>query len=154
MANKDCTKCYHQCGRATFDNEKYQEQLKASEEAMKQQTLLESQRVMAERTIDMARKPADERKLKAVWNTENTEENRIEMDAMKALERSIFEQAQAIAEGNLRRENKYVDLRYTELDKLLSNTIANIFSHPEQAIRSAITAQDIVREIKRFVTNG
>lgn len=151
MANKDCTKCYHQCGRATFDNEKYQEQLKASEEAMKQQTLLESQRVMAERTIDMARKPADERKLKAVWNTE---ENKIEIDEMKALERSIVEQAQAIAEGNLRRENKYVDLRYTELDKLLSNTIANIFSHPEQAIRSAITAQDIVREIKRFVTNG
>lgn len=151
MANKDCTKCYNQCGRATFDKEKYQEQLKASEEAMKQQTLLESQRVMAERTIDMARKPADERKLKAVWNTED---NKIEFDAMKALERSIFEQAQAIAEDNLRRENKYVDLRYTELDKLLSNTIANIFSHPEQAIRSAITAQDIVREIKRFVTNG
>lgn len=154
MANKDCTKCYHKCGRATFDNEKYQEQLKASEEAMKQQTLLESQRVMAERTIDMARKPADERKLKAVWNTENTKENRIEMDETKALERSILEQAQAIAEGNLRRENKYVDLRYTELDKLLSHTIANIFSHPEQAIRSAITAQDIIREIKRFVTNG
>lgn len=151
MANKDCTKCYHQCGRATFDKEKYQEQLKASEEAMKQQTLLESQRVMAERTIDMARKPADERKLKAVWNTE---ENKIEIDEMKALERSILEQAQAIAEGNLRRENKYVDLRYTELDKLLSHTIANIFSHPDQAIRSAITAQDIVREIKRFVTNG
>ena len=151
MANKDCTKCYHQCGRATFDNEKYQEQLKASEEAMKQQTLLESQRVMAERTIDMARKPADERKLIAVWNTE---ENKIEIDEMKALERSILEQAQAIAEGNLRRENKYVDLRYTELDKLLSHTIANIFSHPDQAIRSAITAQDIVREIKRFVTNG
>lgn len=151
MANKDCTKCYHKCGRATFDNEKYQEQLKASEEAMKQQTLLESQRVMAERTIDMAKKPADERKLKAVWNTED---NRIEIDEAKALERSILEQAQAIAEGNLRRENKYVDLRYTELDKLLSNTIANIFSHPEQAIRSAITAQDIVREIKRFVTNG
>ena len=151
MANKDCTKCYHQCGRATFDKEKYQEQLKASEEAMKQQTLLESQRVMAERTIDMARKPADERKLKAVWNTE---ENKIEIDEMKALERSILEQAQAIAEGNLRRENKYVDFHYTELDKLLSHTIANIFSHPEQAIRSAITAQDIVREIKRFVTNG
>lgn len=151
MANKDCTKCYHQCGRATFDKEKYQEQLKASEEAMKQQTLLESQRVMAERTIDMARKPADERKLKAVWNTED---NKIEFDAMKALERSIFEQAQAIAEDNLRRENKYVDLRYTELDKLLSHTIANIFSHPDQAIRSAITAQDIIREIKRFVTNG
>ena len=151
MANKDCTKCYHQCGRATFDKEKYQEQLKASEEAMKQQTLLESQRVMAERTIDMAKKPADERKLKAVWNTE---ENKIEIDETKALERSILEQAQAIAEGNLRRENKYVDLRYTELDKLLSHTIANIFSHPDQAIRSAITAQDIVREIKRFVTNG
>ena len=151
MANKDCTKCHHQCGRATFDKEKYQEQLKASEDAMKQQTLLESQRVMAERTIDMAKKPADERKLKAVWNTE---ENKIEIDETKALERSILEQAQAIAEGNLRRENKYVDLRYTELDKLLSHTIANIFSHPDQAIRSAITAQDIVREIKRFVTNG